>query len=295
MNQAEQASKAEAFRALHRGPRVLLLPNAWDAMSARIVAAAGFSAIATTSGGLAWALGYPDGEAAPWDEVVAATARIARAVSLPVTADIETGYGDTPEDVARSIGDIVRAGVVGVNLEDGVRSGPAPVRTIDDMVARIRATREATRAAGVPIIINARTDLYLKNLGDAASRFNEAVARARAYLAAGADCFYPITLRDADTIGRLVRAVNAPVNIGGVRAGFPNVAELETLGVRRASTATGITLLTVDLLRTLARDLYDTEYSWDDGVSSTICDNTQEAAFIGRVQVLLFARAAKLF
>src|SRR5437764_1036424 len=81
------------------------------------------------SGGLAWALGYPDGEAAPWDEVVAATARIARAVSLPVTADIETGYGDTPEDVARSIGDIVRAGVVGVNLEDGVRSGPAPVRT----------------------------------------------------------------------------------------------------------------------------------------------------------------------
>ena len=210
MNQAEQASKAEAFRALHRGPRLLLLPNAWDAMSARIVASEGFPAIATTSGGLAWALGYPDGEAAPWDEVVAATARIARTVSVPVTADIETGYGDTPEAVARSIGDIIGAGAVGVNLEDGVRGGPAPLRSVEDMVARIRAAREAARAAGIPIVINARTDLYLKNIGDEQSRFHEAVARARAYLAAGADCFYPITLRDADTIGRLVRAVSAP-------------------------------------------------------------------------------------
>src|SRR5207253_1648731 len=182
MNQAEQASKAEAFRALHRGPRLLLLPNAWDAMSARIVASEGFPAIATTSGGLAWALGYPDGEAAPWDE----------------------------------------------------------------------------RAAGVPIVINARTDLYLKNIGDEQSRFDEAVARARAYLAAGADCFYPITLRDADTIGRLVRAVNAPVNIGGVRAGFPNVAELEALRVRRASTATAVTLMVVDAIRSMAGELYET-------------------------------------
>ena len=258
MNQAEQASKAEAFRALHRGPRLLLLPNAWDAMSARIVASEGFPAIATTSGGVAWALGYPDGEAAPWDEVVAATARIARAVSVPVTADIETGYGDTPEAVARSIGDIIGAGAVGVNLEDGLRSGAAPIRTVDDMVARIRAAREAARAAGVPIVINARTDLYLKNIGDEQSRFDEAVVRARAYFAAGADCFYPITLRDAETIGRLVRALNAPVNIGGVRAGFPNVAELEALGVRRASTATAVPLLVTDAIRTIAGELYET-------------------------------------
>ena len=258
MNQAEQASKAEAFRALHRGPRLLLLPNAWDAMSARIVASEGFPAIATTSGGVAWALGYPDGEAAPWDEVVAATARIARVVSVPVTADIETGYGDTPEAVAHSIGDIIGAGAVGVNLEDGLRSGAAPIRTVDDMVARIRAAREAARAADVPIVINARTDLYLKNIGDEQSRFDEAVVRARAYFAAGADCFYPITLRDAKTIGRLVRALNAPVNIGGVRAGFPNVAELEALGVRRASTATAVPLLVTDAIRTVAGELYET-------------------------------------
>src|SRR4051794_41375752 len=223
MNQAEQASKAEAFRALHRDPRLLLLPNAWDAMSARIVASEGFPAIATTSGGLAWALGYPDGEAAPWDEVVAATARIARTVSVPVTADIETGYGDTPEAVARSIGDIIGAGAVGVNLQDGLRTNPPSVRPIDDMTARIRAAREAARAAGVPIVINARTDLYIKNIGsDLEARLDDAVARGRAYLAAGADCFYPIGLHDTETIRRLAAALAAPINLN-VRAGLPTI------------------------------------------------------------------------
>src|SRR3954470_15217022 len=166
MNQAEQASKPEACGARHRGPRLLLMANAWDAVTARLFEAEGFAAVATTSGGVSWSLGYADGEAAPWDEVVAATARIARAVTVPVTADIEAGFGDTPEAVGRSIGDIIRAGVVGVNLEDGLRSGSPPIRSIDDAVARIRAAREAARAAGVPIVINARTDIYIKNIGD---------------------------------------------------------------------------------------------------------------------------------
>jgi len=257
MNQAEQASKAEAFRALHRGPRLLLMANAWDAITARLFEAEGFAAVATTSGGVSWALGHPDGEAAPWDEVVAQTARIARAVSVPVTADIEAGFGDTPEAVARSIGDIIRAGAVGANLEDGLRSGSPPIRSIDDMTARIRAAREAARAAGVPIVINARTDLYLKHIGDDASRFDEAVARGRAYLAAGADCFYPIGLRDSDTIGRLVQALKAPVNIN-VRAGYPSVAELEALGVARVTTATQLTLIALGATRQVAREIKTT-------------------------------------
>src|SRR5437868_10034936 len=207
MNRSEQANKAELFRAMHSGPPILLLPNAWDAISARIVVAAGFHAIATTSGGVAWALGYADGEAAPWDEVVAATARIARAVAVPVTADIETGYGATPEAVGRSIGDIIAAGAVGVNLEDGLKTGSPPIRSVEDAAARIRAAREAAQTAGVPIVINARTDLYIKNIGDGASRFDETVARGRAYLAAGADCIYPIALRDPETIGRLVKVL----------------------------------------------------------------------------------------
>jgi len=253
MNKAEQAAKAEAFRALHRGPPLLLMANAWDAVSARIFETEGFAAVATTSGGVSWALGYADGEAAPWDEVVGQTARIARAVAVPVTADIEAGFGATPEAVGRSISDIIEAGAVGVNLEDGI-SGLTPIRTVEDAVARIRAAREAARTAGVPIVINARTDLYIKNIGDEASRFDEAVARGRAYLAAGADCVYPIGLRDPATMGRLAKALDAPININ-VRAGSPSVAELEALGVKRASTATAIPLMAMGLVRQLAEQL----------------------------------------
>src|SRR3954451_24825489 len=253
MSTAEQAAKAEAFRALHRGPRLLLMANAWDAVSARIFEAERFAAVATTSGGVSWAIGFPDGEAAPWDDVVEQTARIARAVAVPGTADIEAGFGATPEAVGRSIADIIRAGVVGVNLEDGLH-GPTPMRTVDDAVARIRAAREAAHAAGVPIVINARTDLYIKNIGDEQSRFDGAVARGRAYLAAGADCFYPITLRDPATIGRLVQALKAPININ-VRAGYPSVTELEALGVARVTTATQLTLVALDATRRVAREI----------------------------------------
>lgn len=253
MSTAEQAAKAEAFRALHRAPPLLLMANAWDAVTARMFEAEGFAAVATTSGGVSWALGYADGEAAPWDEVVAQTARIARAVKVPVTADIEAGFGATPDAVARSIADIIGTGAVGVNLEDGLH-GPIPMRTVDEAVARIRAARAAANAAGVPIVINARTDLYLKQIGDEASRFDEAVARGRAYLAAGADCFYPITLRDSGTIGRLVQALKAPININ-VRAGWPSVAELEALGVARVTTATQLTLVALAATREVAREI----------------------------------------
>lgn len=253
MSTAEQAAKAEAFRALHCAPPLLLMANAWDAVTARLFEAEGFAAVATTSGGVSWAVGYPDGEAAPWDEVVAQTARIARAVTVPVTADIEAGFAATQEALAQSIADIIAAGVVGVNLEDGVH-GPDPIRPVAAAAGRIRAAREAANAAGVPIVINARTDLYLKQIGDEAGRFEAAVARGRAYLAAGADCFYPIGLRDPATIGRLVRALQAPVNIN-VRAGWPSVAELEGLGVARVTTATQLTLVALAAVREVARDI----------------------------------------
>ncbi len=254
INPAEQTDRAERFRTMHRGPSLLLLPNAWDALSARIFAAAGYSAIATTSGGVSWSLGYMDGEAAPWDEVVAATARIVRSVQVPVTADIEAGFGDTPDAVGKSVAEIIGAGAVGVNLEDGTPHGVAPIRTIADAARRIEAAREAARAAGVPIVINARTDLYLRNIGEPATRFEEAVERGRAYLAAGADCFYPITLRDPETIGRLVKTLAAPININ-VRAGLPSVAELEALGVARASTASAIALMAAAATRQIADEM----------------------------------------
>jgi 2-methylisocitrate lyase-like PEP mutase family enzyme len=253
MNPAEQARRAELFHGMHRG-KLLLLPNAWDATSARIFEAAGFAAIATTSGGVSWALGHADGEQAPWDEVVAASARIIRAVSIPVTADIEAGFGATPGAVMNSVAEIIRAGAVGVNLEDGTPHGATPIRAVADAAERINAAREAARAAGVPIVINARTDLYLRNIGEDAMRFGEAVARGKAYLAAGADCFYPIGLRDPATIGNLVKALAAPININ-VRAGSPSVAELEALGVVRASTASQVALMAMTTTRQIAQEL----------------------------------------
>ncbi len=254
MNATERALQAEAFRRMHRGGSLLLLPNAWDALSARIFAAADFAAIATTSGGVSWAIGYADGEAAPWEEVVAATRRIVRSVHVPVTADIEAGFGDTPDAVGKSVRDIISAGAVGVNLEDGTPRAAAPIRTVADAAERIRAAREAARAVGVPIVINARTDLYLRNIGDPAGRFDAAVERGKAYLAAGADCFYPISLRDRETIGRLVKALAAPVNVN-VRAGSPSVAELEALGVARASTASAVALMAAATSRQIAEQL----------------------------------------
>jgi 2-methylisocitrate lyase-like PEP mutase family enzyme len=253
MNRAEQAQQARLFRDKHHGSRLLLLPNAWDAMSARVFVAAGFDAIATTSGGVAWSLGYADGEQTPWAEVVSATARIVRAARVPVTADIEAGYGETADAVMRSVSEIIEAGAVGVNLEDGMR-GPVPIRSPQDAADRIRAAREAAKAAAVPIVINGRTDLYLRNIGDEASRFDETVERGRAYLSAGADCVYPIGLRDPATIGRLVKALGAPININ-VRAGSPSVAELEALGVARASTASQLALMAMSMARQVADDL----------------------------------------
>jgi 2-methylisocitrate lyase-like PEP mutase family enzyme len=254
MTKDNQKRLAETFRHAHRGPPLLLLPNAWDAMSARLFEAAGFGAIATTSGGVAWALGFADGEHAPWSEVVEATARIARTVRVPVTADIEGGYGDTPDQVAKSVADIIRAGVVGCNLEDGTARPDQPIRPIDDAVARIRAAREAANAAGVPLVINARVDLYLKNVGDAQTRFDETVRRSKAYLAAGADCIYPFALADMDTIARLVKAIGAPVNIVA-RAGSPPAAEFERIGVARISIAAGASLVVADLIEKIGREL----------------------------------------
>jgi 2-methylisocitrate lyase-like PEP mutase family enzyme len=254
VNISRQRQLAEEFRRLHRAPPILLLPNAWDPMSARLFEASGFPAAATTSGGLAWALGYPDGEKAPWDEVVAATRRMVEAVRVPLTADIETGYGDTPEVVARNVTDIIGTGAVGINLEDGTPQPQQPVRAIEDAAARIRAARAAADAASVPIVINARIDLYLKHVGDDATRFTETVRRAEAYLAAGADCIFVFGVADMDVIRKLTAAIKAPVNVVG-RAGMPGLKDLQAAGVARVSIASGASLAVMSLITRLAEEL----------------------------------------
>jgi len=254
VHKAEQQRLAEEFRKLHRAPPILLLPNCWDPMSARIFEAAGFPAMATTSGGLAWALGYADGEKAPWPDVVAATRRIVETVRVPVSADIEEGFGDTPDAVGRNVAAIVRAGAIGINIEDGTPRPDQPVRPIEDAAARIRAARAAADAEGVPIVINARIDLYLKGVGDEASRFAETLRRAEAYLAAGADCIFPFALADLDVIGKLAAAIKAPINIVA-RAGTPPLRELEAAGVARVSVASGPVLAVMSLTQRIAVEL----------------------------------------
>jgi 2-methylisocitrate lyase-like PEP mutase family enzyme len=253
MDRREQVERARRFRALHDRRHVLLLPNAWDAASARAFADLGFEAIATTSGGMAWSLGYADGERAPLDEVVDAVRRIVRVTPVPVSVDFEAGYGASPEAVAASVRAMIDAGAVGINLEDGIRH--EVLRDIDDAARRIAAAREAAREAAVPIVINARVDTWIVG-GDAADaeRIDETLRRARAYLAAGADCIYPIALARPDVLARLCADIDAPVNIGA-RADLPDLAELGRLGVARVSTATRLATLALSAARDAAQRL----------------------------------------
>jgi 2-methylisocitrate lyase-like PEP mutase family enzyme len=237
--------KAEILRKLHHGPRMLVLPNAWDVASARIFEAAGFPAIATSSAGVANALGYPDGEKIPRDEMIWIVKRVARAVSVPVTADMEAGYGD-PVGTARAVMD---AGGVGMNLED---SSSDDFTKLADLQAQVRII-EKIRAA-TDIVLNARTDVYLFGIGDEATRFDRTVERLNAYHNAGADSLFAPGIRDADTIGRLAKAVTGPLNILATD-GAPPIAEMERLGVRRVSVGSGPMRASMGLTQRIAKEL----------------------------------------
>lgn len=246
--------KAARLRDLHRGPGILVLPNAWDVASARVIEEAGFVAIATTSAGVANALGYPDGERIPRDVMLAVVARIAAAVQAPVTADMEAGYGASIEAVVETARAVIAAGAVGMNLEDTTSTGAGPLEGISRQAEKIRAIRAMCDDAAVPFVLNARTDVYLAEVGAPEGRFDEAVRRLNAYRQAGADCLFVPGVRDAATIERLVQAIDGPVNILAV-AGTPPLAELARLGVARVSLGSGPMRATMALLRRIATEL----------------------------------------
>src|SRR5215469_4388456 len=234
MTRDEQKSRANAFRAMHRGEKILLLPNAWDVASARVFEDAGFGAIATTSAGVAFSLGYADGQKITREEMLARVGRIAKAVKVPVTADVEAGYGNRPEDAGRTASEVIEAGAVGMNLEDVTDDASHPLAEVSLQLEKIRAAKEAALKRGVLLVLNARTDVYLKQVGAPESRYDETIRRLEAYRDAGADCVFVPGVYDAETIGRLVRDVKCPVNIL-VGPGSPSVPELEKLGVARVS------------------------------------------------------------
>jgi len=227
-----------------------------DAASARLFEEAGFPAIGTTSAGIAFSLGFPDGEHVPFAEVVEVVRRIVRAVRVPVSADIEAGFGETPEEVARSCQAILETGAVGVNLEDRSRDRTrlAGIALQSD---RIQAVKEAASRAGGAIVVNARTDVFLGSIGAPESRFDEAVRRCRAYRAAGADCLFVPGVAEEETIARLVRAIDGPLNILA-GAATPPVARLASLGVSRMSLGSGPMRASLGLLRRIAKELLET-------------------------------------
>jgi 2-methylisocitrate lyase-like PEP mutase family enzyme len=182
---ARQVERGGAFLRMHGAGRILVLPNVWDVVSARLFEQAGFGALATTSAGIAFALGYPDGERISRAEMIAAVGRIAGRVSVPVTADMEAGYGPRPEDVAETVRETIAAGAVGMNLEDADPAGSGLFEP-ERQVERVRAAREAAEATGVPFTLNARTDVFLMRVGEASGRLAHAVRRLTAYREAGA-------------------------------------------------------------------------------------------------------------
>jgi 2-methylisocitrate lyase-like PEP mutase family enzyme len=227
---ANLADKASLLRRLHHGTRPLVLPNAWDVASARLVEKAGFPVVATSSGAIAASFGYEDNNSMPVDEAFGAVARIARNVSIPVTADMEAGYHLSPaEFVAR----LLDAGAVGCNVEDADHDagGLVPAEQQADW---LRAVKDAAAERGVDIVLNARLDV-MRQTGDEAALFDEAVRRAGLYLEAGADCVFPVNVSAEAQIADFVARVNGPVNILG--AGTPPIPRLAQLGVARVSFA----------------------------------------------------------
>ena len=255
MTLSAQAQKAETLRQLHHGPRILILANAWDVASARIIEDLGASAVATTSAGIAAALGYPDGEKISRDEMLDMVARIAAAVRVPVTADFEAGYSNTVERLAESIKALVSSGAVGLNFED--ITGPSESDHVDlpTQIKKIETIRDVSRATlGVPLVLNARTDIFLLPIGPEATRFARTVARLRDYRQAGADCVFAPGIKDAATIAELAKAIDAPLNIL-LAPGCPSINEMEKLGVARVSAGSGIMRSALGHTRRVAQQL----------------------------------------
>lgn len=271
MSHPSQAEKAARFAALHESG-CFILPNAWDVPSAALIAEAGFPAVATTSSGVALAAGILDGERIGADRMFSVVAEIARRVPLPVSGDLEAGYGPAPEQVAATVTRAIAAGLVGCNIED---TDPATRKLFDfdHSVARVRAGVAATREAGLPdFVLNARTDPYLVRMGTPEQNFAEAVRRAKAYWEAGARSTFVPGLFDADTIGKVAAAVRpAPLNVMvSTRAPMPPLEELRRLGLRRLSLGGSLMLASYGFAQRALRSLARPDATFDyaaDGIS----------------------------
>jgi 2-methylisocitrate lyase-like PEP mutase family enzyme len=248
VNASALAAQAQQLRGLHVPGSPLLLVNAWDPPSARRLAHDGYPAIATTSAGVAEALGYEDGNVTPPGEMLGAVARIAAAVDVPVTADLEAGYGLSPAELVTGL---LGAGAVGLNFEDTDHEAGG-LTDSQRQAERLAAIKQAGRDAGVDVVLNARVDAFLRGV-EPDARLDEAVRRGRLYAEAGADCVYPIGVRGRDAIRRLVAEVGAPVNVLVMPGGL-SFEELAELDVARVSFGSGLMHIAMDAAAQAAAD-----------------------------------------
>jgi 2-methylisocitrate lyase-like PEP mutase family enzyme len=254
LNVSDLVQKAERLRALHHGDRILVLPNVWDAGGARMLEWLGYPAVATASWSVACSLGYDDRQTITLDAMLDAVGRVARAVQVPVTADMEWGYAEQPEEVAANMRRVLQAGAVGINLEDSIREGEI-LFPMEFQCDRIRAVREMARQEGVPLFINARTDVFIPVVpGTEEEKVDEALRRGKAYLEAGGDCFYPILLGDLDALTRLRAALQAPINVFAPTS-RATLRELEAAGIARVSLGPALMWSALTTMRNIAVDL----------------------------------------
>jgi len=248
--------RAETFRLLHRNSTPLLLANAWDAGSARLVEELGAKAVATTSAGVAWALGYPDGYKLPVQELVRLTASIARAIRIPLSVDVENGYTDQASEIDRNLGPIFESGAVGINIEDG-KEAPSL------LAAKIEQAKLTAEKRGIGVFINARTDVYLHGLVPEDQRVEETIRRTKLYREAGADGIFVPALTEPAAIRAVVASTDLPLNLLA-RPALPAANELGKLGVRRLSAGSTISAAAWQVVADLTKEFLATGNS--DGV-----------------------------
>jgi 2-methylisocitrate lyase-like PEP mutase family enzyme len=253
----KQIANAHQFRQQHLDKSLLLLPNIWDVLSAKLVAATGFRSLATASIATAWNNGYADGEQIPFAVLLKIVGEITSAVPLPLSVDFERGFADELGALQNNVRSLLDLGVVGINIEDGLADAKG-LETADQQCRKIEAIRDTARDYGVPLVINARTDLFLQ--GQEKDKINQAIARAGAYKDAGADCFYPILVGNYEDIARLTEAINMPVNIGLLPA-ISDLKKLEAIGVARVSLGPGLMKAALGKMKQVADGLlqYDAE------------------------------------
>ena len=244
-------AKAQMLLDAHFGPKPLVLPNVWDVASAQIVTEAGFPIVATSSRAIAGVLGTRDDNSSDPDAIFGYLVRIAGSVNCPVTADLEAGYGLAPTQLVERL---LGAGIVGCNIEDSDHHGAALLVDAERQATFLAGIRSAAKDRGVPIVINARVDNFIRRVGDERQQLEEAIERGRRYLEAGADCVYPIALADRERIAQFAAAIPGPVNITARRGGL-GFDELAALGVRRISFASGLFQHANDHLRAAVRRL----------------------------------------